>query len=112
MRSAQQGSAIEGLPGRVDDPPDPAVVRRNFGLAQKLNPVIDGHAVARGIGQHAGASGNQTQDFSSRSAVAAVDQHPITDGRGFQPRHIDQPAAGFHDPADPSHGCARGDFCQ
>jgi hypothetical protein len=104
--------AVQRLPGRVDDPPDPAVIRRDLGLSQKLHPITDGHPVAGGIRQDRTAPRREAQHLAPGDLVAAVDQHPVTDRRSVQPGYLGQPASRLRHPPDPPHGSTSGDFRQ
>jgi hypothetical protein len=112
MSTAEKGPPIKRLAGGVDDPADPAVVRRNVGVTKKLYPVADRHAVARGIGQNEAKARRQPQYLAPGGQIAAVYAHPVTNRRRCQPCNLRQPSAGLHDAPNAADGGTSGNFCQ
>ena len=69
MGTPQKGPTVQRLARRINNPADPAVIRCDLGLAQKLDPVTDRHPVARGIRQDRTAPRSQPQNLAPGHAV-------------------------------------------
>jgi hypothetical protein len=110
VRAPQQWPPVKWLTRRIDHPANPAVIRCDLSLAQKLNAVIDCHAVACGIRQDGAAVWKQPQDLSTSNAVAAVNQDTVADCDTVQPPNLCQATAGFRDATDAAHRDRPGDF--
>jgi hypothetical protein len=110
VRAPQQRPPVKWLPRRINHPANPAVIWCNLGLAEKLNAVINCHAVACGVRQDGAAVGEQPQDLSTSHTIAAVKHDAIANCDTFQPPNLCQATAGFHDATDTTHGDRPGDF--
>ena len=98
---------VQRLAERIDDPADPAVVRRDTGGAAQLNPGADGQPFGCAIGQDRHALWCQPQHLAAQIA----DLHPVAlTGQPRQTRDLNRSATHRH---HATQGCRHrdsGDF--
>ena len=109
-RPAQQRPAVQRLTKGVDDPTDPAGIRRQVFKPLQPHLFTHPHPVGGAIGQHRRHAGREMQDFTP---PAGTDPHPVTQTCVLaQACHLHRAAPDLHHPADHRGDGNRADFGQ